>query len=453
MNFKFKPSRTFNFWLTAVSAAILPNTAIAATNAELETLVIELQEQLKELRTLVTKNPVSVQNLQHAPKSRGNTNSKTFDRDPKSFGIGNTNFSIGGLIKMDFNFNDYSDGSQATKPVGEDLFIPATIPVGGQGGDLKFHASAKNSRFNLSSMTKLKQGHLKTFFEYDFLASAQGNERVSNSYSLRVRHAFVDWNIDGVNSLLAGQAWTTFTNMKAKPETLVLLGPAGLNLIRQEQLRYTRKLNGGSFQLSLENPSTTLYGGSENPYDDNSLPDMVLRYNGKSGKFIYSAAVLTRELKYEQGSISESEQGFGLSLAGKYKFNRDDLRFMFNYGNGLGRYLGLNSFRAGAIDPNGGVDLIDQWGATLAWRHFWNQKWRSNFAISATNSDNPNYLGAKTPSDYQSLQANLLYQAAPKFSIGGEFLYATKTLENGNNTLTDDKGSLSRLQLSMKYAF
>lgn len=437
----------------AASFVLLPASLQAATHAELESEIAALKQQLQQLVSTVNKNRLEVVNLQHMPKRKGKKNSKTFGSDPRNFRLGNTNFSIGGMLKMDFNFSDYSDGSNAAKPVGEDLFVPATIPVGGQSGDMKFHSSAKNSRFHIISMTKLKQGHLKTFLEYDFLASDQGNERVSNSYSPRVRHAFLEWNIDGKNSLLAGQNWSTFTNMKVKAETLVLLGPAGLNMIRQEQLRYTRKLKGGNFQLALENPSSTLYGGTENPYDDNSLPDIIVRYNGFSADFDYTLVAMTRELKYEQAGNSEKEQGYALNFSGKYKIGRDDLRFNFNYGNALGRYMGLNSFRAGAIDSNGNIDLIDQWGITLAYRHFWNQKWRSNLALSATSADNPNFVGAKTPSDYQSLNANLLYQAAPKFTIGGEYLYASKELENRGNVLADDQGRMSRLQLSMKYAF
>jgi len=433
--------------------AIFSPYSISADNNQLEQKIQQLQLQIDQLKLLVLKPKPETIDVTAKKLSKRKTNTKTFGSSANNFTVGNTNVSIGGLVKMDFNLSDYSDGTKAAVPVGEDLFIPATIPVGGVDGDARFHASAKNSRINLQTLSTLQEGSIKTRFEYDFLASAQGNERVSNSYSLRVRHAYLDWNVDNKTSLLAGQTWTTFTNMKAKPETLILLGPAGLNLVRQEQLRYTRKLKQGSFQLALENPSTTLYKSSINPYDDNSRPDVILRYNGKAKNFNYTIAAMSRELKVQQGSTNAKAQGYGISASGKLKIANDDIRFVLNYGNALGRYLGLNSFRAGVITPTGDISLIDQWGMTLALRHIWSPKWRSNLAISVTDADNPSYVGDKTPSAYQSLQANLLYQAAPKLTVGGEYLYATKELENGKSSLKDDIGKLNRLQFSMKYAF
>lgn len=433
--------------------AIFSPSSFSADNNQLEQKIQQLQLQIDQLKLLVLKPKIETVDITTKKLSKRKRKTKTFGSSANNFTVGNTNVSIGGLVKMDFNLSDYSDGTKAAIPVGEDLFIPATIPVGGADGDVRFHASAKNSRINLQTLSKLQEGSIKTRFEYDFLASAQGNERVSNSYSLRVRHAYLDWNVDNKTSLLAGQTWTTFTNMKAKPETLILLGPAGLNLVRQEQIRYTRKLQQGSFQLALENPSTTLYKSSINPYDDNSRPDVILRYNGKAKNFNYTIAAMSRELKIQQGNTNAKAQGYGISASGKLKIANDDIRFVLNYGNALGRYLGLNSFRAGVITPTGDISLIDQWGMTLALRHIWSPKWRSNLAISLTDADNPIYVGDKTPSAYQSLQANLLYQAAPKFTVGGEYLYATKELENGKSTLTDDIGKLNRLQFSMKYAF
>lgn len=433
--------------------AIFSPSSFSADNNQLEQKIQQLQLQIDQLRLLVLKPKIETVDITTKKPSERKRKTKTFGSSANNFTVGNTNVSIGGLVKMDFNLSDYSDGTKAAIPVGEDLFIPATIPVGGADGDVRFHASAKNSRINLQTLSTLQEGSIKTRFEYDFLASAQGNERVSNSYSLRVRHAYLDWNIDNKTSLLAGQTWTTFTNMKAKPETLILLGPAGLNLVRQEQLRYTRKFEQGSFQLALENPSTTLYKSSINPYDDSSRPDLILRYNGKAKNFNYTIAAMSRELKIQQGNTNAKAQGYGISASGKLKIANDDIRFVLNYGNALGRYLGLNSFRAGVITPTGDISLIDQWGLTLALRHIWSPKWRSNLAISMTDADNPIYVGDKTPSAYQSLQANLLYQAAPKLTVGGEYLYATKELENGKSTLADDIGKLNRLQFSMKYAF
>ncbi len=361
-------------------------------------------------------------------------------------------------MKLDSQFSRYSDGSGATAGIGEDFLVPSTIPVGGEAGDTEYHSHAKTSRLFIKTHTKTQTGSINTHFEFDAVGSAQGDERISNSYSSRVRHAYANWKIDDKNSLLAGQTWSTFFNVGALPEGLDFVGPVGTIFERQPQLRYTRKLANGSLQVSLENPASTLYGGSKNPYDDNSQPDVIARYNGKlnlSGdqSLAYSVALMTRELSREDAGESDSAQGSALSVSGKYNLGRDDIRFMVNYGDALGRYMGLNGFRAGQIEDDGSIELIDQVGGFVAYRHHWNDKLRSNLVLSATKADNPDSVSDTTAKAYKSAHINLLYSPVQNLTLGGEYIYATKELENVSGALTDDKGNMKRLQFSMKYAF
>lgn len=435
----------------------------AASSAELERKVAELQSQVQMLMQAINKNTTIIEDVSAKSLAAANTGAtakkkgKTFGGDPLNFRVGNTDINVGGYIKLDTSFSDYSDGQSAAAGIGEDFLVPSVIPVGGTGGDVKFHAHAKTSRFHIKSMTKTRAGHVKTYFEFDAIGSAQGDERISNSYSERMRHAFIDWNIDGTNSLLAGQSWSTFFNVAALPESLDFVGPVGTIFERQPQLRYTRKLaGGGSFMLAAENPSSNLsrYAGGSLRADDNSVPDLIARFNGKAGGLSYTIAAMTRELKYETSSASADAQGYALSLSAKYKLqNSDELRLMFNYGDALGRYMALNGFNAGVIDANGDIDLIDTWGAFVSYRHHWNSQWRSNLTLSAASADNPNYVAATTASDYQSLHANLLYSPVKNLTLGGEYIYASKELQNTGNLLADAKGSLKRLQFSVKYGF
>ncbi|MCV6615287.1 MAG: porin [Cellvibrionaceae bacterium] len=426
-------------------------------NDDLERQVEELQRQVKMLMRQINKNKVAVQDLGEKVSSApaaASGKGKTFGGDKANFRLGNTDVSIGGFVKLDMQFSEYSDGSAALAGIGEDFLVPSVIPVGGEGGDVKFHAHAKTSRFNIKTMTKTETGHVKTFFEFDAIGSAQGDERISNSSAERMRHAFVDWNIDGTHSILAGQTWSTFFNVGTLPESLDFVGPVGTIFERQPQLRYTAKLNGGSsFMLAAENPATTLYGASKNPVDDNSMPDIVARYNGKAGDFSYSLAAMSRELKYEAGSKDYRKMGYALSAAAKYKMTSDEIRFMVNYGDALGRYMGLNGFRSGMIRSDGEIELIDAWGAFVNWKHHWSNKWRSNLTLSMAAADNPVDLGSGVAAEYTSVHANLLYSPVKSLTLGGEYIYATKELENINNALADDKGSLNRLLFSVKYAF
>jgi hypothetical protein len=116
-----------------------------------------------------------------------------------------TEIKVGGYVKMDGLLSDYSEAP--TRGVGEDLFIPETIETSGESRDPRLNFHARESRFWLRTFTPTERGDITTHFEIDFLLGQQGNERVSNSFSPRVRHASISW--DGWT---VGQTWTNFLN-------------------------------------------------------------------------------------------------------------------------------------------------------------------------------------------------------------------------------------------------
>jgi len=286
-------------------------------------------------------------------------------------------------------------------------------------------------------------GDVKGHIEIDSLTTGLGDERISNSYAVRIRHAYLSWD-----KWLFGQTWSTFFNVSALPETLDFVGAAGTVFERQPQIRYTS----GPIMLALENPSTTLYGGTENPYDDNGVPDVVLRYNLTGDWGNVSLSGMGRELAYQDNiggqDRDESEYGYGLALAGKMMLGEmNDVRFQLNYGNAIGRYHTLNAFRSGQIEADGDIELIDQWSAVLALRHHWSDAWRSNFAVSMSEADNPDTVAGTTNETVQSAHANLIWQVAKPLSLGGELIYGERETEAGDN------GDLKRVQFTAKYAF
>ena len=356
---------------------------------------------------------------------------------------GNTHIDFGGFIKADTMLSKYSDGDLAAGSIGRDFMVPSTIPVGGEASSEELDFIAKQSRFWLKSETMTSAGMVRGHIEIDFQTNGIGDERISNSYSPRIRHAYLTWD-----KWLFGQTWSTFFNVSALPETLDFVGAAGTVFERQPQIRYT---NGG-LMLAVENPSTTLYGGAQNPYDDNAMPDLVARYNIAGDWGNVSVSAMGRELAYQDtiGGVDqdESEYGYGLSLAGRMMLGAmDDIRFQANYGNALGRYTTLNAFRSGQIEADGSIELIDQWSGVLALRHHWSDRWRSNFAVSVSEADNPDTVAVTTSKRVQSAHANLIWQVAKPLSLGGELIYGDREIENG------DDGNLKRVQFTAKYAF
>jgi hypothetical protein len=439
--------------LTLLTAA---PAATAQTNAELLKRVQQLEEQVRML--LDAKQVASINSAQVTTTPVAITEKRKPTEKPPGLGfeVGSTWVGYGGYIKLDAIFSEYSGGDSAISHLGEDFLVASTIPVGGESSGLKFHASAKASRFYFTTFTPTKAGHINTRFEMDYFGSVQGNEVISNSYASRLRHAYVNWRIDDVNAVLGGQSWSTFQNTAVLPDTLDFIGTVGTIFNRQAQLRYTRAFEKGNAQFSMENPSSTLYSGVDimgGAFDDNSIPDLIARYNGSRGSFSYSLAGIFREIAIHTDEMDESRFGGAISFASKYKFGNDDIRIMLSGGNALGRYLGVGAFRDAQIELDKTISLIPQYGGFIAYRHPWSAKLRSSIVASAIAADNPGSADVTTPRAYQSLHVNLIYEPLPKLSFGGEYIWARRQDEGIHGTMPDDEGSLNRFQASLKYNF
>ncbi len=356
-----------------------------------------------------------------------------------------TSIQVGGFAKLDAIVSDYSRAP--VRGIGEDFFIPGTINTSGAPSDPNLNVHAKETRFWLKSITPAAHGDISTYFEIDFMASAQGNERTVNAYSPRLRHAYINagrWTV--------GQTWTTFGDTTSVPEYLDDLGPVGVANARQAQIRYTLPANNGSWMFALENPETTLTpfgGGARIAADDSGFPDLVLRRNWTGTWGSFSVAGLLRELKIDSGGFEDTAVGSGIALSGKYRIgDRDDLRWQVNYGEGLGRYMGMNSYNAGTLDANGKINLTTQFGALAAYRHVWNDSMHSSLGVSFSESENDTALsGLDVPESFQSVHANLIWSPIARMSLGAEYIWGRRKDESGND------GTLGRLQLSAIYLY
>lgn len=356
-----------------------------------------------------------------------------------------TDIRVGGYVKTDAIISDYSNAP--TRGAGEDFFIPATINTFGDSAGPQLNLHAKETRFWLKSFTPTSGGDISTHFEIDFLAGQQGDERVGNSFSARIRHASINWG-----RWTVGQTWTNFFNVGTLPEYLDFIGPVGTTFARQAQIRYTAPTSNGDWTLSLENPETTLTpfgGGLSIDADDGRFPDAVLRRNWTGDWGQLSAAALVRELRIGRFGLKDSTLGGAISIAGQHRMgDDDDLRWQVNAGNGLGRYMGLNAFNVGALDADGNIELTPQFGVVAAYRHRWSKQLHSTFGLSFAEADNDTAIsGLDVPRSYQSAHANIIWIPIKRMSIGAEYIWGRREDESGAD------GVLNRLQLSAKYVY
>lgn len=362
--------------------------------------------------------------------------------------LNKTEFKFSGYVKLDAMASRYSDGTLGSGNIGRDFYIPSLTPVGRNDEETQFDSHIRQSRFRFTTLTKLANDETITgVLEFDMQVVPDGNERISNSHQPRIRHAFLkygDW--------LLGQTWTTFQDVSTLPESLDFIGVTdGTIFARQAQVRYSN----GPFQISLENPETTVTpfgGGTRIVTDDGAIPDLVLRYNHKREWGHFSVAALVRQLSYQnkQGGvdIDTTESAFGIAVGAKIKLGKNDLRLMFNSGSGLGRYSALNAANGAVLNANNELESIDSIGFAIAYRHIWNEQWRSTFSYSQFNADNDTVLtGTNVTESTSSTRANLLYSPSKVLTFGAEYTMAKREVESGLD------GDMNRLQFSAKYAF
>ncbi|NRA70614.1 MAG: hypothetical protein HRU24_06290 [Gammaproteobacteria bacterium] len=310
---------------------------------------------------------------------------------------------FGGYIKADAR---YVDG---TVP-----FADYWIGGGATGPDAsQFKLHARETRFN----TKYTHGEVMAFLELDFSSpSVGGNEVISNSYSPRLRHAFIKYK-----NWMIGQTWSTFMNTSAIPESADFGGPiVGEVFVRQGQIRYT---NGG-LQLAIENPQS--WGGTDSTNDN--LPDVIAKYSFKGDWGSVSVAGLVRQL--EPKGIDKT--AVGASVTGRIKtVGKDDFRFQLHHGD-LGRYVGATITK----DIVGGK-VEETTAYTVAYRHFWNNELRSTIYYGHAE-------GELAKTERSHFAVNLFKSLTKNLSVGVEF---------GNYDVSDAgvEADSNYLQLSAKF--
>lgn len=439
--------------LIARSIVCIGTIGLITTNANaadpLEERVLQMEQELKELKALMQQQ----QSAQATAVSAQPAKATIVPSEKSRSGLNlspNTSLTYGGYIKVDGMYNDYGDGSRPGN-IGDEILVPSTIPVGGQGDGARFDSHIKTSRFFFKTATQTDVGVVKSHVELDLL-TGDGDERISNSAHSRVRHAYLAWDYADDASLLVGQTWSTFFNVGALPESVEFIGPtSGTVFNRQAQLRWTKKLGAGSMMFALENPSTSLAdagsGIAGSNFDDNSIPDIVARYNGNSGNHSWAVSAIGREIGIDDGLVNESDFGVAINLSGKFLFgNGDDLKYSVATGN-LGRYVALNAFRDGGIDAAGNLDLTSVTSAYIAYRHVWNEKLRSTIQYALSTADLANGLASTNTEKVENFNINLMYSPTPKLTFGGELIAASRELENGV------EGDLTRFQMSAKFSF
>lgn len=356
-----------------------------------------------------------------------------------------TSLAIGGYAKLDTLYSSVS--TSTLNSMGNQLLLLSSIPAGPArlGANSQTTVHAKETRLWFKSFTPSRLGDINTYVEFDWFGSA-------DSYTPRLRHAY-----GSIGPFLAGQTWSTFLNVATIPETLDLGSPVAIGTLRQPLLRWSWPFSLGGqpfeFQAAAESPNTRLalpHTAAIASHNDDRYPDLIGRLNFNPEWGSLSLVGMGREIRYSPPTgAARSQWGGAVSVAGKVKTSGlDNLRFSLSYGNALGRYISLNTFTDAALDGSGRVmDLNTTYSALLAYQHWWSDTWRSSLAYGFAQSDLPAYANGGLTRQGQSVHANLLWSPVVQTTFGLEYIYATRTQENGLH------GDLHRVQFSSRFNF
>ncbi len=355
---------------------------------------------------------------------------------------GTQTFKIGGFVR--------SNLIQTFSPLGsDDRFLTNSIPVGDElaGQVTRFQTSVRPSRLNFEFRTPTKGYPLRSFVEGDF-ASANGND-------FRLRHAYVQFA-----DFLAGQTWSTFSDLAAEPEGIDFEGLNGINILRQTQLRWTPAIGKfGRLAIAVEDADASITGGT----GANRWPDLVFgrRQTFDKGHLFFALSV--RDIRGQMTSdptVISEDLGWAVTVSGKHSASvwadQDKILFQATLGEGSARYINdLNSLggQDAVFDENAKrLEALPAMGAYFAFEHHWGT-WKWLERMRSTGVVGMVYVGNKSiqpPDAYHRtgrLSLNFLASPFPSMDMGIEFIAGRRVNKDGRH------GTSSQLQMMAQYRF
>lgn len=476
--------------LAVMAIAALPADAMARTKSEaaLEARVAQLEALVARLEGQVNASQAqAAQASAQANAATAQLEAKvaSWEKKPAPEGFrtsGGTTIKLGGYLKTMASFSRWSGGDVASNSLGRDFHVPSAIPVGGRRESTDSDFTAKQTRLWLNFATDVSGHSLKGYLETDFQTTPNaspgiaggGTERTTNGYTLALRRAYVQ--LDG---LTVGQDWSTFQNAAVLPESTDYVGASeGTVFVRQPLVRYSHKFGKNvTLHVSAENAETasaafssTLAGGAagltavaltEN--DDDKMPDFAARLNVATPVGDLALAGLYRRLSTDNvitapGVLTVARgraTGWGVSASGKFPFGsrkQHDLRIMATYGDGIGRYVGLNfapdmilngtNFRVATPTVLAGFAALHLGLAPTV---------RANLIGSYQRVSYPfvPVINAYAPFNKTALSyaGNLFWSPVKAIDLGFEYRHAKRKLVSGL------QGTLDRLEFAAKYNF
>jgi len=354
-----------------------------------------------------------------------------------------TRVKIGGFLELDVIHDDSAIGSKGQ-------VIPTSIPSRNStkkdGSEGQTNFSVSPSRLFIETRTPNQHRRIKTFFSIDMYGNELGVEP-----ELRMRQAYVELNNSLLGgNLLIGQAWSTTMDLEGTPDTLDFRGVDNMFGNLKPQIRWTRNIaHGINFMLAAETPSNHIIEGADSL---TRFPDGVIASTWDSDAFNLMLSFIVTDLRasFNNGAVV-SAIGYGGSLSGKIKVPistyTDEFMFALSFSYGAGSQY-QNAHADAVYDPvNADLDLISNYGVTLAYAHRWTGRLKSTVTYCCIEIDNQEAQAATALKDTEYSSGNLVWSANERWLLGIEGISGKRSDNDG------ETGTNFRTQLTSRLRF
>jgi hypothetical protein len=342
--------------------------------------------------------------------------------------------AISGYVKADFLYDTHSfRGDSGLSPV-----------VIGGGDDENVRLHARQSRFRITSKSDTAVGQIRTLIETDFFGA--GN-------TLRLRHAWGEWDMTPNTTFGAGQFWTNFYAQAGQINTIDFGGLKGGSdgISRQSQFRITHRAGPATISVALEDPtgnSVTPFSAASTTAGDHDLPDLTARaaFSIGSASIQVSGVVLENHLDADGFGVSDSSIGYGLAAGVDIPFG--DMITLYGHAawtDGASRYISSGTGYNAVVGAGGNLRNTEMYGFTVGASFKLSEASTINGAYSTVRVTDNRAAGAIKSED--KIHLNYLWQPVSKLRMGVEASWQEDTYGGG---LDDDN---LRLQFATWFFF
>ena len=363
-----------------------------------------------------------------------------------SFGVDglNTRFKIGGFAELDVIHDTDAIASKGQ-------FVTSTIATGddatkADGSDGQTSFSVSPTRLYLETRTPIDQRRLTTFLAMDFYGDALGvqpDPRMRQAYG-----EFTDILFGG--DLLAGQAWTTFADLEAFPNTLDFQGPNSFFGTRQPLVRWTKRISDGlKLMVAAETPDNHIIQGADSL---TAWPDGVLSLVWDQAPVHLMGSFVARDLRASfNNGPTETAFGWGGSVSGKvgvpFIAEKDFMTFSVTYGEGIGSDFNDQPSDAAFDSAGTSLEAIPVFGWFASYEHWWSRQFNSTFVYGALEADNRSVQPSDSFQRSQYASGNFVWMPNEHWLFGVEGLWGKREDKDGAD------GTDFRTQFTTRYTF